>query len=69
VRRDLETFVEWDAFYPAGHSTSATRARHYAVSGIVYFLTKNIAMDIRVGVGLNAQANDFLAGTGFTIRY
>ena len=69
VRRDLEAFVEWDAFYPAGHSTFALRARDYAVGGLVYFLTKNFAIDIRAGVGLNAQANDFLAGTGFATRY
>lgn len=69
VKRDLEAFVEWDAFYPAGHSTSAPRARDYAVGGLVYFLTKDFAIDIRAGVGLNTQANDFLAGAGFAVRY
>ena len=64
VRRDLELFIEWDAFYsPAG------APRDYAVGGVVYFLGKNAAIDARVGVGLNRQANDFLAGTGFAVRY
>ena len=42
---------------------------HYAVGGFVYFITKNVEVDIRAGVGLNQRANDFLAGTGFAIRY
>lgn len=69
VTRELEAFVEWDAFYPAGTTGQAAVPRHYAVGGLVYFITKNLEVDIRAGVGLNAQANDFLAGTGFAIRY
>ena len=64
LRRDLEVFAEWDAFYPV-HGQN----RQEAVSGLVYFITKNIAVDIRAGIGLNRQAADFLAGTGFVVRY
>ena len=67
VTRRLEAFIEWDAFYPTG--TTATGPQHYAVGGFVYFITKNVAVDIRTGVGLNKQANDVLAGTGFAVRY
>lgn len=69
VTRHLEVFVEWDAFYPSGATGPAVGQRHYAVGGFVYFITKDVAVDIRAGVGLNAQANDFLAGTGFAVRY
>ncbi len=64
VRRDLEMFVEWDAFYASGRAP-----RDYAVGGLVYFITRNVEIDARVGVGLNRQANDVLAGTGFAVRY
>jgi len=62
--RNLEVFAEWDAFYPVN-----SKNRQEAVSGLVYFITKDIAVDIRAGIGLNRQARDFLAGTGFVIRY
>jgi len=65
----LEGFVEWDAFYPVGPTASGTGPRHYAVAGFVYFFTKDFEVDIRAGIGLNGQANDFLAGTGFAVRY
>jgi hypothetical protein len=69
LRRDLEAFVEWDAFYPVAASGPASGARDYAVGGLVYFITDNLAVDVRAGVGLNRQANDFLAGAGFSVRY
>ena len=69
VRRDLEVFAEWDAFYAASRATSGGKPRDYAVGGLVYFLTKNLALDLRAGVGLNKQANDFLTGPGFSVRY
>ena len=65
----LGTFVEWDAFYPVGTTAAATGPRHYAAGGFVYFITKDVEVDIRAGVGLNGQANDFLAGAGFAVRY
>jgi len=39
------------------------------VVGFIYFFTEDFEMDIRAGIGLNGQANDFLAGTGFAVRY
>lgn len=69
LTRNLEAFVEWNAFYALGGTDQGTSSRHYAVGGFVYFITKDVAVDIRAGVGLNAHANDFLAGTGFSVRY
>jgi hypothetical protein len=62
----LEAFAEWDAFFPVGGTTGV---RHYAVGGFVYFITKDLEVDVRAGVGLNERANDFLAGAGFAVRY
>ena len=65
----LEGFVEWDAFYPVEVTDPSTGPRHFGVGGFVYFITRNFAVDIRAGVGLNDRANDFLAGVGFAVRF
>ena len=67
LTKNLEGFIEWDAFYPTGGIGPAA-PRHFAVGGLVYFLTPNLAVDARVGVGLNHSSNDFLVGFGFAVR-
>ncbi len=69
VTRHMEIFVEWDAFYPVAGTGRPAGSRDYAVGGLVYFITKNLSVDLRAGAGLNARPNDFLAGTGFAVRY
>ena len=66
VNRKLEVFGEWDVFH--GSIDPAATTRHYAVGGLVFFATKDFAVDFRAGAGLNAQANRFLIGTGFAFR-
>ena len=61
--------LEWDVFSPVAAAVGATGMRHYAVGGFVYFITKDLEVDIRAGVGLNERANNFLAGTGLAVRY
>jgi hypothetical protein len=68
VTRKLEAFGEWDAFYPSGSFDPTAGVRHYAVGGLVFFATRNVAVDFRAGAGLNAQANRFVIGTGFAFR-
>jgi len=65
--KQLELFAEWDAFYVSG-GLDSTLPQHYAVGGLVYFVTPNLAVDARAGVGLNHRSNDVLAGVGFAIR-
>jgi hypothetical protein len=67
LSKNLEGFVEWDAFVPVG-AHDASGPRHYAVGGFVYFVTPDLAVDIRAGVGLNDHADDFIAGLGFALR-
>jgi hypothetical protein len=67
LTKKLELFAEWDAFYPTAGASPASR--HYAVGGVVYFVTPNLQLDMRAGVGLNHNSNDFLAGVGFAARY
>jgi hypothetical protein len=68
ITRKLEVFAEWDAFYPGGGGASAG-PRHYAAGGLVYFVTPDLAVDVRAGIGLNSRSNGFLTGTGFAVRY
>jgi len=67
LTKKLEVFAEWDAFYPTAGVSAAPR--HYAVAGTVYFVTPNLQLDMRAGVGLNHHSNNFLAGVGFAARY
>jgi hypothetical protein len=67
LTKTLEGFVEWDAFVPAG-ARDGSGPRHYAVGGLVYFVTPDLAVDIRAGVGLNDHADSFIAGLGFALR-
>jgi hypothetical protein len=67
LTKKLEAFIEWNAFYPTGGAGPAP-PRHYLVGGLVYFISPNLAVDARVGAGLNHNSNDFLAGIGFAIR-
>lgn len=69
ITRRLEAFAEWDAFYPLGATDPTIGQRHYGVGGLVYFITNNLEVDVRAGVGLNKRANDFLTGAGFAVRY
>jgi hypothetical protein len=63
----LEAFAEWDAFYPTG-GAGANGPRHYAVGGLVYFITPDLAVDIRAGIGLNGRSDDVVTGIGFALR-
>lgn len=68
LNKQLELFAEWDAFYPHG-GLASTSPQHYAVGGLVYFITPDLAVDARVGAGLNHRSNDVIAGVGFSLRH
>jgi hypothetical protein len=67
LTKKLEGFIEWDAVYQI--SGGDPGPRHYAVAGVVYFLTPNFAVDARTRVGLNESSNDILDGIGFAVRF
>jgi hypothetical protein len=66
ITKKLEAFGEIDSFYGVGDSAAP---QHYFVGGLVYFITRNMEIDIRSGVGLNQHASGYLLGAGFAIRY
>ena len=68
LNKQLELFAEWDAFYFRG-GLASTIPQHYTVGGLVYFVTPDIALDARAGVGLNHRSNDVIAGFGLSVRH
>jgi Putative MetA-pathway of phenol degradation len=70
LTRKLEAFTEYDLFVPLGAiAPEQAHLQEYVVGGLVYFLTNDLEVDIRAGVGLNNHASDYLLGTGFAARY
>ena len=69
ITEKLGFYSEWFAFMPAGATTEEITARHYANGGFTYKFAPNLQVDIRAGVGLSRNADDFFAGTGFAVRY
>ncbi len=63
----LEAFAEWDAFYPLD-GVGSKGPRHYAVGGLVYFVTPDLAVDVRAGAGLDGRSDDVIVGFGFALR-
>jgi len=63
----IGAFTEWFCFVPSGAVTAQTQ--HYFHGGFVYFVTKNIQLDIHSAVGLNQAADDLaFTGVGISIR-
>ncbi len=62
----LGTYIEYYGFYP---NTRTSDCAHYVNGGFTYLLTDNLQFDIRAGVGLNEEADDFFSGIGFSWRF
>lgn len=62
----LGTYVEYFGFYPNDRNTADA---HFANGGFTYLITDNFQLDIRAGVGLNDEADDFFTGVGFAFRF
>lgn len=62
----LGTYVEYFGFYPASENTDCA---HYMNGGFTYLITENLQVDVRAGVGLNEEADDFFTGLGFAWRF
>jgi outer membrane putative beta-barrel porin/alpha-amylase len=65
----LRAYTEWFAFFPCGAIAPGVAAQHYFDGGFTYLVTPNFQLDIRGGVGLSRQADDFFVGSGFAVRY
>jgi len=63
----LGMYTEWFAFFPTGADTE--QVEHFADGGFTYLLSNNVQYDVRAGIGLNNEADDYFVGTGFSIRF
>ncbi len=66
ITDDVGAYLEYFGFYPTGNADSDA---HFINGGFTYVVTKDLQFDIRVGHGLNEEADDLFAGAGFSIRY
>lgn len=67
LAEDVGAYAEWFAFFP--HSADTVKPEHYMNGGFTYLLSEDVQFDIRAGLGLNDEADDFFVGTGLSIRF
>lgn len=67
LTEDLGAYTEWFAFFP--HSSDTALPEHYFNGGFTLLLSNDIQWDIRAGVGLNDAADDYVVGSGISIRF
>jgi hypothetical protein len=60
------TYVEYFGFYPGSDGTDAA---HSLNGGFTFLVNSNLQFDVRVGVGLNEEADDFFTGVGLAWRF
>jgi hypothetical protein len=61
------SYAEWFVIAPTSADTNHTE--HYFNGGFTVLLNDDLQWDIRAGLGLNDDADDFFAGTGLSLRY
>ena len=64
---DARMYVEWYGLFP--HGAADVRPQHYGDLGLAWFLTPNLEVDVRIGIGLNESADDYFTGAGGGIRF
>lgn len=62
----LGSYVEYFGFYPSDRGQSDA---HYLNGGFTFLITNNLQADIRVGMGLNEEADDLFSGIGMAWRF
>ena len=66
ITERLGGYVEYFGFYPGERGQGDT---HFVNGGFTYLITNNFQVDIRVGMGLNDEADDLFTGLGFAWRF
>ena len=61
--------AEYYAFFPSGAVEAGVGPEHFFNGGFAYLISNDIQFDIRAGMGLNRNADDFFSGAGLSIRY
>ncbi len=63
----IGAYAEWYGAFP--YSAQTANPTHYFDGGFTLSVTNNLQFDIRGGVGLNEEADDYFVGTGSIIRF
>lgn len=66
ITERLGGYVEYFGFYPSERGQGDTQ---FLNGGFTYLITNNFQVDIRVGMGLNDEADDLFTGVGFSWRF
>lgn len=61
------SYAEWFAFFP--HSAVDAKPQHFLNGGFTFLICDDVQWDIRAGLGLNDEADDFFCGSGLSIRF
>lgn len=69
LTKKLGAYTEWFGLFPTGAIAPDFGPQQYFDGGFTYKVTDNFQLDIRAGVGLTRHADDFFAGSGFSVRY
>lgn len=62
----MGAYVEYFGFYPNERDEDCA---HYANGGFTFPIAQHLQFDVRVGAGLNEEADDLFTGFGFAIRF
>lgn len=66
IAETVGAYTEWFAFFPEG--ADADPVEHYLNGGFSKQFGINVQWDIRAGLGLNDDSDDFFVGTGLSWR-
>lgn len=69
ITEKLNSYLEVYGIEPCGAREPDVGPVYYLNGGFSYKFTPNFQYDIRAGVGLNKQSDDFFVGSGFAVRY
>lgn len=62
----MGSYVEYFGIYPNDRDSDCA---HTVNGGFTFPITDNLQFDVRVGVGLNEEADDLFAGSGLAFRF
>lgn len=60
-------FAEWFSFF--SNNAADNRASHYLDTGLYYYLTPNVQLDVRVGQQVSDRIDTLFTGAGFSTRW
>ena len=61
-------YTEWFAFFPHSAVSPSAQDQHFLNGGFTYLVNNDLQIDVRMGVGLNREAENYFTGVGFSLR-